>query len=340
MKKNTTSKNTTSKNTKNTNTTATRKDTTMKKNMNTNKKTFSDCTDEDIKKRITSETFDKKNFALRWLRAWNSPDFYVSRRKRYYSPYNRFYLAVQEAPEGEYATFDDIVKEGGNLKGKHGYKVTQSWTIDIQQKDKDGNIILNDDGTPKTFPKPSGNFITVFNVEECGLKPKHERVINAPKLTETDLVAVAETTIDEYVKSSGIKFKNKSTSAEAYYSPSTDTVRVPRVQQYNAVSEYYSTAFHELIHSTGHPTRRHRFEITASKFGSKDYSKEELVAESGAVLALARLGLATEETFMNSIAYLINWLKSADRNDGTKRNTLFAALQSANSAVNMIFAEK
>lgn len=330
-------KNTTSKNTKNTNTTATRKDEAMKKNMNTTTK----ATATDITDKIIAEALNNENACLKWLKAWTDPDFYISRRNRDYTHYNKLLLAMQDAPEGEYATFKQITTEGGKIpKGMHGYKVVQSWFKNIERTDKDGNPVLDKDGKPQTWKKFSQKYETVFPIAECGLEPKHKDRRTAPTLTETDLVTVAESTIDGYIKSSGIKFKNKSTSAEAYYSPSTDTVRVPRVQQYNAVSEYYSTTLHELIHSTGHPTRRHRFEITASKFGSKDYSKEELVAESGAVIALSRLGLATEQTFKNSIAYLINWLKSADRNDGTKRNTLFAAVQSAESAVKMIFAEK
>jgi len=41
---------------------------------------------------------------------------------------------------------------------------------------------------------------------------------------------------------------------EAYYSPSADTIRLPEPGEH-VTTEYYSTAFHELGHATGHPAR-------------------------------------------------------------------------------------
>ena len=65
------------------------------------------------------------------------------------------------------------------------------------------------------------------------------------------------------------------------YVPSLDTVRMPTVDEVVSTDEYYSTYFHELAHSTGHPQRLCRFGIDANKFESKEaYSKEELVALS------------------------------------------------------------
>lgn len=93
------------------------------------------------------------------------------------------------------------------------------------------------------------------------------------------------------------------------YSPNRDTVVVPMKEQYQHINEYYSTTFHELIHSTGHKKRLNRLETSAvASFGSETYSKEELVAEIGSATLLNILEIETQRTFTNSVAYIQNWL--------------------------------
>jgi len=66
----------------------------------------------------------------------------------------------------------------------------------------------------------------------------------------------------------------------AYYRPSEDVVNMPKANLFQSDEEYCSTLFHELTHSTGHKNRLNRDEISEiTRFGSHDYSKEELVAE-------------------------------------------------------------
>ncbi len=55
----------------------------------------------------------------------------------------------------------------------------------------------------------------------------------------------------------------------------------------------YATLFHELIHSTGHPSRLNRPTLTESAgFGSNPYCKEELVAEMGAAFLSGHAGIS------------------------------------------------
>ena len=56
---------------------------------------------------------------------------------------------------------------------------------------------------------------------------------------------------------------------------------LPIRKQFVSTAEYYSTAFHEVVHSTGHQSRLNRLN-SAAFFGTEEYSKEELVAEIGA----------------------------------------------------------
>ena len=77
---------------------------------------------------------------------------------------------------------------------------------------------------------------------------------------------------------------------------------------FNSVEEYYSTLFHELTHSTGHPKRVGRDGIEKlNTFGSESYSKEELVAEMGAAMLCGVAGIE-RKTLSNSAAYLKSWM--------------------------------
>ena len=89
---------------------------------------------------------------------------------------------------------------------------------------------------------------------------------------------------------------------------SGNAITLPLLAQFAETAEYYSTAFHELTHSTGHTSRLNRLEKTAF-FGTEAYSKEELVAEIGAATLVNAVGLETSSSFRNSAAYVQNWLK-------------------------------
>ena len=100
------------------------------------------------------------------------------------------------------------------------------------------------------------------------------------------------------------------------YSPSTDTVTLPRPELFKSPADYYDTAFHDLIHSTGHKSRLGRPSIMkVTHFGDDDYSREELVAEIGAAFLCAMTGIE-RTTIKNNAAYIQNWLGKL-RNDGT-----------------------
>lgn len=83
------------------------------------------------------------------------------------------------------------------------------------------------------------------------------------------------------------------------------------LSQYALAEEYYSTAFHELTHSTMHEKRCNRqSESSVTRFGNSAYSREELVAEIGSAMICNRLGIEHEKAFKNSAAYIQSWLKA------------------------------
>ncbi|MFC2946815.1 zincin-like metallopeptidase domain-containing protein [Virgibacillus sediminis] len=85
-------------------------------------------------------------------------------------------------------------------------------------------------------------------------------------------------------------------------------MNVPPKEDFINIHEYYSTLFHEMVHSTGHKDRLHRKEVMqANTHKSRDYSKEELVAELGASMLCGICGI-DNETIDNSASYIDSWL--------------------------------
>lgn len=76
-----------------------------------------------------------------------------------------------------------------------------------------------------------------------------------------------------------------------------------------SVEDFHATLLHEAIHGAGHPKRLARLHLD-SRMGSVERAREELVAELGAALTLASIGLPPSPTCMEShAAYIASWLE-------------------------------
>lgn len=114
-----------------------------------------------------------------------------------------------------------------------------------------------------------------------------------------------------------------------------DEIVVPEINQFTDVSEFYSTAFHEAVHSTGHSSRLNRITNVAN-FGSESYSVEELVAEVGASYLVNAAGLETPSSFGNTAAYISGWLSKL-KND---KRLIVSAAGKAEKAVRLILGDE
>ena len=92
---------------------------------------------------------------------------------------------------------------------------------------------------------------------------------------------------------------------EAYYSISKNEIIVPEKEQFKDGESFYGTLFHEMTHSTGAEGVLDR--IKPAAFGSKEYSREELVAELGSAVVAQRYGMG-QYIKTDSCAYLKDWL--------------------------------
>lgn len=89
-----------------------------------------------------------------------------------------------------------------------------------------------------------------------------------------------------------------------YYIPSKDEIHLVARENWKAPELLYSTALHEIGHSTGHPSRLHR-NLKGGK-GSDDYAREELVAEFTSALLHGTYNLERAEQ-ENNAAYIKGW---------------------------------
>lgn len=132
-----------------------------------------------------------------------------------------------------------------------------------------------------------------------------------------------EKVIESYLRREGIKLVHLNEDKSCYSAP-LDHVRVPERKFFKNNSEYYSTVFHELIHSTGRKERLSRVgvvELEKYRDDKRVRAEEELIAEMGACLLCAETGLfdithcAKESEFENSMAYVQYWSKFIQRPD-------------------------
>lgn len=94
------------------------------------------------------------------------------------------------------------------------------------------------------------------------------------------------------------------------YMPLLDMVETCPHASFRTPEVFFSTLAHELGHSTGAQFRLNR--KISNRFGSDPYAKEELVAETTALMCCASVGILS--TYDNSIAYLKSWLQSVKEN--------------------------
>ena len=214
-----------------------------------------------------------------WKKGWIDGAVYGMPQNisgRNYSGSNSFFLQMDTAMKGYktpvYMTFLQIQKENARIKKGAEAMPVIYWDFTIQ--DKDGKKI--DRGDYRNLSKEEQAQYTVI-----------------PFLRAYNVFNVDQTNLQEVNKEKYDKIGN--TSEEIYKDG----------------MEYYSSALHEMAHSTGTEERLNR--VKGDKFGDPKYAKEELVAE----LTAANVGYAMgfdRRILDNNAAYLDGWISVLKEN--------------------------
>jgi len=218
---------------------------------------------------------------------------------RAYRGINVFLLAVTAWAEGYespyWLTFRQAKEKGGHVrKGEKGSLMIFWKQYATQDKESGKDITV-----------PVLRRYTVFNTEQCeGIETPSPATPESNEEVQTFTPIEAAASIgDGYL--GGPRIEHGGT--RAFYRPREDLVRIAEPDRFVDAESYYTTLFHELVHSTGHSSRIDRgLDENLSPFGSADYSKEELVAEMGAAFLAAAAGISLQ-TIEQSAAYIDGW---------------------------------
>lgn len=256
--------------------------------------------------------------SIPWERPWTGvrTGAYSRSTGKPYSLLNQLLLSRP----GEYLTFKQATEAGGSIRKGEKAQIVVFWKmLEVIEKDESNK--------PVKKVVPLLRYYSVFHIDQCeNVKPRFAE----PQLTAPDPIADGEAVLEDYLLRSGCQLVHEKQN-RAFYRPSTDTIHLPLREQFPKAAEYYSTAFHEAIHSTGHETRLNRLSRDA-RFGNEEYSKEELVAELGAAITMNELGMETTGSFCNSAAYVQGWLRAL-RNDS---RMIISAAGKAEKAVQLL----
>jgi antirestriction protein ArdC len=190
-------------------------------------------------------------------------------------------------------TFRQALALGGNVrKGEHGTTVVYA---DRFTPDEERRRAQRDGDEPNAIPFLKR--FTVFNTDQCDGLPA--ALTTAPPAPDVSSILPQA---EALISATGAEFRVR--GERAFYSPTGDFVQVPPPAAYFEPINWHRTAFHELGHWTGHPSRFGR--DFSGGFGSMPYTKEELVAEMAGAFVCASLGIVPT---VRHADYIGSWLE-------------------------------
>ena len=237
--------------------------------------------------------------AAPWVKPWsatpgaNTPCNAVSNRP--YSGCNVVLLWMAQAAgyrTPRFLTFKQAVDLGGHVRrGERGTKVY--FVKQLQVRDEG-----EDDGS-STRLIPMMREYTVFNVDQCENLPNEINTGEPVRVRNPD---IRDELADAFLRSTGADIGEG--HGEAYYVPSRDFISMPAFAGFKGADHFYNVVFHELTHWTGHRSRLDR--DLKTRFGSRDYAAEELIAELGAAFLCAEFGFDGD---VRNAGYIASWIE-------------------------------
>ena len=223
-----------------------------------------------------------------------------------YSAMNALILGMQRHDDPRWMSAD-AARYAGNWvkKDEKGTMIEFPKTSDIQAiRTADGQRIKDGAGVTQTktveFEKPQRSQAFLFNAEQLkDIMPLYEFLA---KQNEAQTLSPIERAAKLIEDSKAVIIHG---GQEAYYDKQRDAIFLPEMESFENETKYYQAAIHQLAHWTGHESRLKR--PMEGKFGSLDYSREEMRAAVAAILIGGDLKIG--HNFGQHAAYMSNFVK-------------------------------
>jgi antirestriction protein ArdC len=263
---------------------------------------------EDITDKIIAELEAGR---LPWVQPWASSGASAplampknAATRRGYSGINVLILwgaVVQHGfPTQSWLTFRQALGLGGHVrKGERGTTVVYADRF-VPDDERRRSREAGDEAAAIPFLKR----FTVFNTAQCDCLP-HDLVAVPPPIPDELIIPEVEALI----RASGADLRLG--GDKAFYAPAHDYIQIPRPESYFEPINWHRTAMHELGHWTGHASRLAR--DLSGAFGSKLYSREELVAEMTSAFCCATLGVVPTVRHADYIGAWLEVLREDNR---------------------------
>ena len=260
-----------------------------------------------------------------WRKGWESNNINFEMPSNattamYYQGINANRLVLEQWMNGytdsRWATFNQIKASGWKLqKGAKGVPVYKWTEYDKKTKSRPDWDALNklDKEELKKYINDNiywgmTNSGYVFNGDFIEGLSKREK----KDITAEEVKTIREGTIEQIENLVQVCSKdvpiNYNGGNKAYYQLYTDSIHLPKKENFNDKYSEYSTTIHEIAHATGHSKRLNR--DMSGNFGSKNYAKEELRAEIASMMLCMELGKNLgQPQFENHTAYLKSWIE-------------------------------
>lgn len=248
-----------------------------------------------------------------WEKSWNGSSFAGSPLRatgQAYQGINVILLWLAGRSQQSWFTYKQAEALKGQVrKGEKGTRIVFFKPLKIKDKATGDDKII-----------PLLKYYTVFNAEQIdGLPDK----FYAEKIEATSNPDSRIDAIEDFIAATGAEIAHG--GGRAFYQPGTDSIQLPSFEDFHTGEAYYATALHELAHWTGAKSRLDR--DLRNSFGTKDYAREELVAELTAAFLCATLGISAEPRDDHA-EYLASWLKVLKED----KRAIFKASTAANKA--------
>ena len=273
-----------------------------------------------VYKIVTQKIIDKLNQGvIPWEKPWIGLRNYITKRE--YHGINLLLLSMEKHQSSEFVTFRQVRELKGSVKkGSRASMVVFFRRYEKEMVDGNGENIIDDKtGEIKKELRFALRDYNVFNLDQT--------TIPLPDYSNGKRMKKCEDILKDMLNLPTIE----GGGSEAAYNLRLDLLKIPSKREFKDREKYYSSIFHELMHSTGHERRLNRKDFRHNSFGGERYSKEELVAEIGASFLCALCGIENK-TINNSATNIQGWLKRLN-NDKT---LIISASAQAQKAVDYI----